>query len=91
MPTYDDNYLNMVKTSLKVLKDNCCTLTSLSFEAFVCLEVWPLGHDRSVLLSVVDQALLCNSSVCRFPLLSSDDADGGCQYEVQASECWILY
>jgi hypothetical protein len=32
----------------------------LPLEALVCLEVWPLGHDGSVLLSVVAQALLCN-------------------------------
>jgi hypothetical protein len=32
----------------------------LLLEAFACLEVWPLGHDGSVLLSVVAQALLCN-------------------------------
>jgi hypothetical protein len=32
----------------------------LPLEAFACLEVWPLGHDRLVLLSIVAQALLCN-------------------------------
>jgi hypothetical protein len=32
----------------------------LPLEAFACLEVWPLGHDGSVLLSIVAQALLCN-------------------------------
>jgi hypothetical protein len=32
----------------------------LPLEAFACLEVWPLGHDGSILLSVVAQALLCN-------------------------------
>jgi hypothetical protein len=32
----------------------------LPLEAFACLEVWPLGHDRSVLLRVVAHALLCN-------------------------------
>jgi hypothetical protein len=32
----------------------------LPLEAFACLKVWPLGHDGSVLLSVVTQALLCN-------------------------------
>jgi hypothetical protein len=32
----------------------------LPLEAFACLEVWPFGHDESVLLSVVAQALLCN-------------------------------
>jgi hypothetical protein len=29
LQTYDDNYLNMSKTCLKVLKDNCCRLMSL--------------------------------------------------------------
>jgi hypothetical protein len=32
----------------------------LPLEVFVCLEVWSLGHDGLVLLSVVAQALLCN-------------------------------
>jgi hypothetical protein len=32
----------------------------LPLEAFACLEVWSLGHDGSVLLSVVTQTLLCN-------------------------------
>jgi hypothetical protein len=32
----------------------------LSLRAFACLEVWLLGHDGSVLLSVVAQVLLCN-------------------------------
>jgi hypothetical protein len=32
----------------------------LPLEAFAYLEVWPLGHDGSILLSVVAQALLCN-------------------------------
>jgi hypothetical protein len=32
----------------------------LPLKAFACLEAWPLGHDGSVLLSVVAQALLCN-------------------------------
>jgi hypothetical protein len=32
----------------------------LPLEAFASLEVWLLGHDRSVLLSVVTQALLCH-------------------------------
>jgi hypothetical protein len=32
----------------------------LPLEAFACLKVWPVGHDRSVLLSVIAQALLCN-------------------------------
>jgi hypothetical protein len=49
----------MAKTYLNVLKDNCSRLRkSLSLEAFPCLEVWPLGHDGSVLLSVIAQALL---------------------------------
>jgi hypothetical protein len=30
----------------------------LALKAFACLEVLPLGHDGSVLLSVVAQALL---------------------------------
>jgi hypothetical protein len=32
----------------------------LSLKAFACLKVWLFGHDRSVLLSVVAQALLYN-------------------------------
>jgi hypothetical protein len=32
----------------------------LPLEAFACLEVWLLGHDGSVFLSVVAEALLCN-------------------------------
>jgi hypothetical protein len=32
----------------------------LPLEAFACLEVWPLGHDGPLLLSVVAQVLLCN-------------------------------
>jgi hypothetical protein len=32
----------------------------LPLEAFTCLEGWPLGHDGSVLLNIVAQALLCN-------------------------------
>jgi hypothetical protein len=49
----------MAKTCLKMLKYNCSRLRkSLSLEAFACLEVCPLGHDGSVLLSVVLQALL---------------------------------
>jgi hypothetical protein len=54
-----------------VLKVNYYRLTRhLSFEAFACVEVWPLGHDGSVLLSVVAHALLCNFFVHRFLLLS---------------------
>jgi hypothetical protein len=41
----------------------------LSLEAFAYLEVWPLGHDGSVLLSVVAQGLLCNFCVQVPPLL----------------------
>jgi hypothetical protein len=38
--TYDVNYLNMAKTYLKVLKDNCSRLKkSISLEAYACLEV----------------------------------------------------
>jgi hypothetical protein len=40
----------------------------LPLEAFACLEVWLLGHDGSVLLSVVAQTLLCNFCV-QVPLL----------------------
>jgi hypothetical protein len=40
LQTYYDNYLNMAKICLKVLKDNCSRLRkSLSVEAFACLEV----------------------------------------------------
>jgi hypothetical protein len=60
MQNYDVNYLNMAKTCLKVLKVNCYRLESLSLEALACLEVWLLGHDGSIFLSVVTQALLCN-------------------------------
>jgi hypothetical protein len=61
----------MSKTWLKVLKDSCCRLRkSLSIEAFACLEVYLLGHNGLVLLSVVTQALLYNFLVCRFLLLS---------------------
>jgi hypothetical protein len=42
----------------------------LPLEAFACLKVLPLGHDGSVLLSVVAQALLCNFCVQVPPLLS---------------------
>jgi hypothetical protein len=42
---------------------------SLPLEAFACLEVCLLGHDRSVLLSVVAQALLCNFCMHVPPLL----------------------
>jgi hypothetical protein len=82
----------MAKTCLKVLKDNCSWLRkSLSLETFVYLEVWSLGHDGSVLLSVVAQALLL-TVVCRsLPSLSSIDVVDGCQWEAQASKCWILY
>jgi hypothetical protein len=66
LQTYYDNYLNVNKISLKVLKDNCIRLRkSLSLEAFASQEVSPLGHDGSVLLSVIAQALLLNV-VCRF-------------------------
>jgi hypothetical protein len=51
-------------------------------EAFACLEVWPLGHDGSVLLSVVAQALLCNFLCAGFSSsLLSGDADDGCQWK----------
>jgi hypothetical protein len=48
----------------------------LPLEAFACLEVWPLGHDGSVLLSVVTQALLYNFLCACFSLLSGDAVDG---------------
>jgi hypothetical protein len=78
----------MAKTCLNVLKDNCSRLRkSLSLEAFACLEIWLLGHDGLVLLSVVAQALLL-TVVCRsLPSLSSGNATDGCQWEVQASKC----
>jgi hypothetical protein len=50
----------------------------LPLEAFACLEVWPHGHDRSVLLSVVTQALLCNF-LCGGSSLLSSDANDSCQ------------
>jgi hypothetical protein len=50
----------------------------LPLEAFACLEVWPLGHGGSVLLSIVAQALLCNF-LCAGSSLLFDDADDGCQ------------
>jgi hypothetical protein len=78
----------MAKTCLNVLKDNCSRLRkSLSLEAFACLEIWLLGHDGLVLLSVVAQALLL-TVVCRsLPFLSSSNAIDDCQWEVQASKC----
>jgi hypothetical protein len=61
----------MAKTCLKVLNDSCIRLWKyLLLEAFACLEVWPLGHNGSILLSIVAQALLCNFLMCRFLLLS---------------------
>jgi hypothetical protein len=69
-----------------VLKDICCRLNFLSLEAFLCLEVQPFGHDRSVLLSIVTLALLL-TIVCRsIPSHSSGDVVDGCQWEVQASK-----
>jgi hypothetical protein len=50
----------------------------LPLEAFACLEVLSLGHDGSVLLSIVAQALLCNFLCTGSPSLLSDDADNGC-------------
>jgi hypothetical protein len=68
----------MAKTYLKVLKDNCSRLRkSLSLEAFACLEVWPLGHDGSFLLSVVAQALLLTIVCMSLPSISFGDADHG--------------
>jgi hypothetical protein len=61
MQTYDVNYLNLTKKCLKVFKASCSRLMyPLPLEAFAYLEVWPLDHDESVLLSVVAQTLLCN-------------------------------
>jgi hypothetical protein len=40
----------------------------LPLEAFACLEVWPLGHNGSVLLSIVAQALLVTLCVQVPPL-----------------------
>jgi hypothetical protein len=64
----------------------------LPLKAFACLEVWLLGHDGPVLLSVVAQELLCNF-LCVGPSssLSSGEAVDGCQWEVQTSLCWNLY
>jgi hypothetical protein len=54
----------------------------LPLEAFACLEVWPLGHDMPVLLSVVAQALLCNFlCVGSSSSLFSDDTDDGYQWK----------
>jgi hypothetical protein len=69
----------MTKTCLKVLKVNCSRLRkSLSIESFACLEVWPLGHDESVLLNVVAQALPCKFLCAGSPSLLFGDADDGC-------------
>jgi hypothetical protein len=58
-------------TYLKVFKASYCRLMyHLPLEAFACLEVWSLGHDGSVLLSIVAKALLCNFCVQVPPLLS---------------------
>jgi hypothetical protein len=63
---------------LKVLKDKCSRLRkSLSLEAFACLEVQPLGYDRSVLLSVVAQALLLSVVRRSLPSLTFGDANDG--------------
>jgi hypothetical protein len=48
-------------TCLKVFKASYCRLMyPLPLEAFASLDIWPLGHNGSVLLSVVTQALLFN-------------------------------
>jgi hypothetical protein len=61
MQTYDVNYLNLANNMLKIFKASCRRLMyPLPLEAFACLEVWLLGHDGSVLLSVVTQDFLCN-------------------------------
>jgi hypothetical protein len=58
-------------TCLKIFKASWCRLMyHLSLEAFACLEVWLLGHDGPVLLSVVVKALLCNF-LCAVPLFFS--------------------
>jgi hypothetical protein len=49
----------------------------LPLKAYACLEVWPFGHDRSILVSVVAQALLCNFVCADSPSLLSGDADDG--------------
>jgi hypothetical protein len=54
----------------------------LPLEAFACLEVWPLGHARSVLLSVVAQALPCNFlCVGSSSSLFFGKAADGCQWK----------
>jgi hypothetical protein len=63
----------------------------LPFNAFACLEVRLLGHDGSVLLRVVTQALLCNILCAGYHSLLSGDADDGYQWELQVSENWIPY
>jgi hypothetical protein len=64
----------------------------LPLEAFTYLEVWSLGHDGPVLLSIDAQALLCNFFVCMFLLFSSSgEADDDCQWKFQAYMCWIPY
>jgi hypothetical protein len=58
----------------------------LPLEAFACLEVWLLGHDGSVLLSVVAQGLLYNFLGAGFPSVPSGDADDDYQRELQVSD-----
>jgi hypothetical protein len=48
----------------------------LPLEAIECLEVSPLGHDGSVLLSIVTQALLCSFLCVGSPLLFGNADDG---------------
>jgi hypothetical protein len=65
----------------------------LPLEAIACLEVWPLGHDGPVLLSVVTQALLCNF-LCVGSSLLSGDADDGCQWKsrlLSAGFCTVAH
>jgi hypothetical protein len=62
----------------------------LSLEAFAYLEVWSLGHDGLVVLSVEAQALLSNFLCVGSPSLLSDDADDGYQGELQVYKNWIL-
>jgi hypothetical protein len=61
---------NLAKTWLNMIKVNCYRLLNhLPLEVLECLEVSPLGHVGSVLLSVVAQALLCDFLCAGFLLL----------------------
>jgi hypothetical protein len=79
-------------TCLKVFKASRSSLRKpLSLETFASLEVWPLGYDGSVLLSIVTQALLCNFLCAGSPSLLSSDAHDSCQCELLVSKNWIPY